>query len=277
MPLISLDSLLACLQVREEEPGRWSAPNLDLDYHRVFGGQLLAQAIAVAAATADGKAVKSVAAAFPREGSTEQPFDLLVEHTQDGRTFATRRITAAQGGKTFFAATVSLHAEEDGLEHEMPAAQLGAPAMGEPEHATPVDLSMIPWETRAVGGADLADRGAADPTYALWTRVGDQVLPDDPTVHQALLAHATDLSVIGTALRPHEGYSQADAGSTLVTAVTTHNVWFHRPFRIDDWCLLAQHAPVTAGARGFGLGHAWDAGGRLVASFVQESMIRLLA
>jgi acyl-CoA thioesterase-2 len=94
-------------------------------------------------------------------------------------------------------------------------------------------------------------------------------------VHQALLAHATDLTVIGTALRPHAGYSQADAGTRLVTAVTSHSLWFHQPFRRDDWCLVAQHCPITAGGRGFGLGHVFDAAGRLVASFAQESMIRV--
>jgi acyl-CoA thioesterase-2 len=272
MALISLDSLLSCLEVREVGDGTWTAPNLAMDYHRVFGGQLLAQAIAAAAASTDGKTVKSIACLFPREGSTEQPIELVVEHTQDGRTFATRRITAAQEGKTFFVATVSLHTDDAGLEHQA----IEAPDAAGHEAATPVDLSMIPWETRAVDGVDLSDRAAGPPTYALWMRVGDRALDDDLTLHQALLAHATDLSLIGTALRPHEGFSQADAGSTLHTAVTSHAVWFHRPFRMDDWCLLTQQSPVTAGGRGFGIGHVLDAGGRLVASYAQESMIRLL-
>jgi acyl-CoA thioesterase-2 len=89
-----------------------------------------------------------------------------------------------------------------------------------------------------------------------------------------LLAYATDLTVIGTALRPLEGISQADAGEALHTAVTGHSVWFHRPFRIDDWCLISQRVPVVAGARAFGHGNAFDRDGMLVASFAQESMIR---
>ena len=99
---------------------------------------------------------------------------------------------------------------------------------------------------------------------------------DDETVHQALLAYATDLTVIGTALRPHDGVGQADAHVRIHTAVTGHTLWFHRPFRLDDWCLVAQQVPIAAGARAFGQGHVWDGDGRLVASFAQESMIRPL-
>jgi acyl-CoA thioesterase II len=171
---------------------------------------------------------------------------------------------------------VSLHADEAGLDYQAAPADLGVPAGTTPEAATPVELGMIPWETRVVDGVDLADRAAGPPTLALWTRVGDRRLADDVAVHQALLAHATDLTLIGTALRPHDGLSQADSGSKLATAVTSHSLWFHRPFRIDDWLLIAQHSPITACGRGFGLGHVLDADGNLVATFAQESMIRLL-
>lgn len=275
MARVSLDGLLACLDVVDGGDGRWTAPHLDLDYHRIFGGQLLAQAIAVATGSRDGMSVKSIACLFPREGRSDRPVELLVEHTHDGRTFASRRITAAQDGRVFFLANVSLHGDETGLDHQAPVTDVGVADGGPPESATPVELSMIPWETRVVDGVDLADRAAGPPTFAFWTRVADRRLPDERPVHQALLAHATDLTVIGTALRPHDGFSQADAGSTLVTAVTSHSVWFHRPFRIDDWCLITQRSPVAAGGRGFGLGHVLDAAGRLVASFAQESMIRL--
>ena len=102
-------------------------------------------------------------------------------------------------------------------------------------------------------------------------------LDADPTAHQALFAHASDLTLIGTALRPHAGIGQADSPEKIHSAVTTHTVWFHRAVSLDDWVLLSQESPVSAGARGFGQGHAFDAGGTLVASFAQESMIRLAA
>ena len=99
-------------------------------------------------------------------------------------------------------------------------------------------------------------------------------MPSDPVAHQALFAHATDLTLIGTSLRPHEGIGQADSPEKIHTAVTTHTVWFHRPIALDDWILVSQASPVVAGGRGFGQGHAFDAAGVLVASFAQESLIR---
>ena len=249
MALITLDDLLSCLQVRELRPGVWTAPSLEMDYPRVFGGQLLAQAVTLGAATTEGKTVKSLSCLFPREA---------------------RR--AGQQGKTVFVALVSMHVPEPetppDLEHQDPA-----PETAKPGEAVDVDLNMIPWATRVVGGTDLRDRERGPADFAFWTRVLDRRLPDDLTVHQALLAHATDLTVVGTVLRPVEGISQADAGSKLHTAVTSHTMWFHRPFRIDDWCHVAQHSPTLAGGRGFGHGHAYSRGA-LVASFGQECMIR---
>jgi acyl-CoA thioesterase-2 len=273
MALISLDSVVNCLAVRPAgADGMWTAPNIDMDYRRIFGGQLLAQAIALGHATDPAKVVKSVSALFPREGSLDEPLAFDVESTQTGRTFSARRISAAQADKVFFVAQLSLHSEgEPGLDHQDPA-----PTVGRPEDAEPTELTMIPWECRVVGGVDLADRAAGAADYAFWTRAPAEVFGGGQTAQQALLAYATDLTVIGTALRPHEGYSQADSTVTLHTAVTSHQLWFHRPVRLDRWCLVTQHAPITAGGRGFGHGHVFDEDGALVASFAQESMIRLL-
>ena len=271
MALIALDDLLGCLEVRPLRPGVWTAPNIAMDYPRIFGGQLLAQAVALGAATTEGKVVKSLSCLFPREGSTTEPLEFEVEETQTGRTFAVRRIRAIQQGKTIFVAVLSMHMPEpaSAFEHQDPA-----PDAGTPGDAPAQDMTMIPWVTRVVGGIDLRDPSPASGDYAFWTRVEDRPLPDDPTVHQALLAHATDLTIVGTVLLPVEGVSQADSYHSLHTAVTSHTVWFHRPFRLDEWCLIAQHSPTLARARGFGQGHAFDADGALVASFAQECMIR---
>lgn len=269
MPLVSLDSILGCLAVEQTGPTTWTAPNVEMDYRRIFGGQLLAQAIALGAATSEGKTVKSLACLFPREGSMDEPLEFVVEQTQTGRAFAARRISASQKGKTFFVAQLSMHIDEDGHDHHDPA-----PDVGPPEAAAHQEMTMIPWTTRVVDDVDLADRAKAPADYAFWSRVESTELPDDLTTHQALAAYATDLTVIGTTLRPIDGVSQADSTVTLHTAVTSHSMWFHRPFRIDDWCLVSQHSPTLAGARGFGHGHVFDAGGALVASFAQESMIR---
>ena len=270
MPRVDLDGVLSCLEVERVEGDRWRAPNLEMDYRRIFGGQLLAQAIALAAASAEGKTVKSISCLFPREGRLDEPFEFVVEETQTGRSFAARRVSAAHGDKVFFVAQVSLHTEEEGLDH-----QDERPDVGSPADATRVDLGMIPWPCAVVDGVDLADRSVGPAEFAFWTRVDRDLGPDD-TAHQALLAYATDLTVIGTALRPHEGVGQGDAHVRLHTAVTSHTLWFHRCFRLDDWCLIAQRVPVTAGARAFGQGQVWDSDGRLAASFAQESMIRPL-
>jgi acyl-CoA thioesterase-2 len=259
-------ALVGCLDLAEVEPGVVEGQNLDIGYHRVFGGQILAQVVTAAAQASPDKAVKSLHILFPREGDTATPMRYRVTKLQDGRTFGTTEVVAEQGGKVISAAVVSLHAIEAGLQRSD-----APPAVGPPEAAALVDLGMVPWETRLVGGVDLADKAAGPPQLDWWARAAP--VGDEPHVHQALLAHATDLTVIGTALRPFEGVSQADTMITLHTAVTSHTIWFHQPFRVDDWLLISQHSPVVAGARAFGRGDVF-AGDELVASFAQESMVR---
>jgi acyl-CoA thioesterase-2 len=270
MPAFSLENVLACLDLHEKGPGTYVGDNLELDYHRVFGGQILGQTLrAAAAAAGEGKVVKSLAQLFPREGDSAQSLTYAVTKHQEGRTFASSSVIATQGEKTVSVATVSLHTPDDGLRREDPA-----PEAGRPEDAELVDLGMVPWETRVVGGVDLAARETGPATLQIWMRTPP--LPADPSLHQALLAHATDLTLIGTALRPVEGLSQADAQVRFASAVTSHSMWFHQPFQLDEWLLVDQVSPVLAGSRAFGRGDVWTQDGRLVASFAQESMIRML-
>ena len=264
--MFGFPELIGCLALSEVEPGVVEGENLDIGYHRVFGGQILAQVLAAAAGPSAGKSVKSLHVLFPREGDTSMPMRYRVEQLQDGRTFGTTEVVATQGEKVIAAAMVSLHADEPGLlRSDAP------PAVGPPEDATAQDLSMVPWETRIVGGVDLSDRAAGPPTLEWWMRT--PAVGDERHLHQALLAHATDLTLIGTALRPFEGVSQADSTVTIHTAVTSHTLWFHQPFRVDDWLLVVQHSPVVAHGRAFGRGDVF-AGDQLVASFAQEAMVR---
>jgi acyl-CoA thioesterase-2 len=270
VPTVSFDNVRACLDLEEVAPGTYAGPNLDLDYHRVFGGQILGQTIrAATAAAAEGKQVKSIAQLFPREGNAAMPMSYAVTKHQEGRTFGSTGVVATQQDKVVSVATLSMHTPEDGLRRADPL-----PAVGAPEDAPGVDLGMIPWETRIVDGVDLSDRAVGPATYRFWMRT--PALPDDPSVHQALLAYATDLTLIGTALRPVEGLSQADSTVAFHSAVTSHFVWFHQPLRVDEWLLVDQTSPVLAGARAYGRGDVWSPDGRLVASFAQESMIRML-
>jgi acyl-CoA thioesterase II len=261
-----LASLVACLDLTEVEPGVAEGENLDIGYHRVFGGQILAQVLTAATMASPQKSVKSLHVLFSREGDTAAPMRYRVERLQEGRTFGTTAVVASQDGKVIAAAVLSMHAHEPGLHRSDPA-----PAVGPPQEAVATELGMVPWETRLVGGVDLTDRGAGEPRLDWWMRTPP--VGDDRHVHQALLAHATDLTLIGTALRPFEGVSQADSTVTLHTAVTSHTLWFHQPFRVDDWLLLTQHSPVVANGRSFGRGDVY-AGHELVASFAQEAMVR---
>src|SRR6476661_8875280 len=214
----SLDNLLSCLDLRDKEQWTYIGENLALDYHRVFGGQLLGQTVRVATAAAgEGKVVKSLAQLFPREGDSATPITYAVTKHQEGRTFGSSAVVASQGDKTISLATVSLHAPDGGPERSDAMPQVGAP-----EDAEPTDLGMVPWETRVVGGVDLSDPAAGPATYQFWMRT--PALPDEESLHQALLAHATDLTLIGTALRPVDGLSQADAQVKFASAVTSHNV-----------------------------------------------------
>ena len=260
-----LDDLVACLTLAEGDDGLEGA-NLDIGYHRVFGGQILAQALHAAATATPDKSVKSMHVLFPREGDTAKPMQYRVTPLQAGRTFGTTEVVAHQDGKVVSAALVSVHADEDGLDRNDPP-----PPAGPPEDAVLTDLGMVPWETRMVDGVDIADRSAGPAELRWWMRTPP--VGDERALHQALLAHATDLTLIGTALRPFDGVSQADSTVTLHTAVTSHTLWFHRPFRVDGWLLVSQQAPVVAHGRSYGRGDVF-AGDQLVASFAQEAMIR---
>jgi acyl-CoA thioesterase-2 len=265
------DALVGCLELTEVGLGVVEGDNLDIGYHRVFGGQILSQMIRAASDASPDKVVKSIQVLFPREGDTSRPMRYSVRKLQDGRTFGATEIVATQGDdpKVIASAMLSMHAEEEGLHRtDAPPTGVGGPIEGR------YDLGgMVPWETAVVGGIDIADKAVGPPDLQWWMRT--HPLGDARHQHQALLAHATDLTLIGTALRPFEGVSQADSTVTLHTAVTSHTLWFHQPFRADDWLLVVQHAPVTAGGRTFGRGDVF-AGDELVASFAQEAMVRQL-
>lgn len=264
------DNLLACLDLTStasgagaDEPAVFQGGNLRLEYHRLFGGQLLAQFAVAASLTCPGKAVKSLHALFPREGTADEPVRYEVSRHHEGRTFATLTVLARQSRGVIGTASVSMHAAEDGR-----ARQTADPVREAPSDSGPADIGLLPFETRT--RADLDAREAAAPNFSLWLRT-PEVAGD---LAPALAAYATDLTLIGTALRAVPGVSQRDAGTAFTSAVTSHTVWFHRPFRTDSWLLLRQQGPVMAHGRSFGRGDILTADGTLVASYAQEAMVR---
>jgi acyl-CoA thioesterase-2 len=257
--------LLACLKF-DSTPSETSftAHNQHLEYHRVFGGQLLAQFIRAASLTCPGKAVKSLHTVFPREGRADEPIDYEVIRHYEGRSFATLSITATQSTGPIGTGSVSMHVAEDG-----PMLQTIDPVGPVPGPEHEVALDIIPWETRARTNLDATTTGP--PEFELWTRTP----PVDPELAPALAAYATDLTLIGTALRPLDGLSQRGNGSQFTSAVTTHTIWFHRSFTTDQWLLLRQHSPVLAHGRSFGRGDVLTHDGVLVASYGQEALLRI--
>ena len=257
------NDLLGCLDLVPCGPDSYEGRSQQLEYQRLFGGQLLAQFVCAAQLAAPGKAVKSLHTQFLREGRTREPVRYETEVPQQGRTFATVRLTARQERGVVAVANASLHAWEEGPERQTTDP---VPALPGPERA--VELGLLPWESRAATDLDTAK--SEPPAYELWTRIPGAAR----TLAPALVAYATDLTPIGTALRPVEGMTQADAGRAFISAVTSHTIWFHRLSSTGDWLLLRQHSPLAAHARCFGRGDVLAPNGTLLASYAQEALLR---
>ncbi|MFD4459062.1 acyl-CoA thioesterase [Nocardia sp. NPDC058480] len=261
------NDLLACLELKPVvgiDNIALEGGNQALPYHRVFGGQVLGQLMVAAHLACPDKTVKSLHTAFPREGRSDTPIRYHVNILQAGRSFATVSLLACQGEQVIATAVASLHAPEDGSQRQS-LPEVG-PLPG-PEHR--VEMPLLPWEARATDDLDSTEVSAPD--YTLWMRTP----PIEPELGAALTAYATDLTLIGTALRAEEGISHTGNGTDFLSAVTTHTLWFHRPVRSDGWQVLRQHSPILAGGRIFGRGDILTEDGQLVASYAQEAMFRL--
>jgi acyl-CoA thioesterase II len=262
------NDLLSCLELRpagadERAETVLEGSNQHLTYHRVFGGQVLAQFLRAAATVCADKTVKSMHALFPREGRADEPIRYAVDVVHEGRSFAALNIAARQSRGVIATAAVSMHVAEDGPEHQTLAPP--GPVL-DADHR--IEMDLLPWELRAAADLDATTAGPAE--FELWMRTPAV----DPALAVPLLGYATDLTLIGTALRPVDGFSQRGNGTVFTSAVTSHSLWFHRPVRTDDWLLLRQHSPLVAHGRCFGRGDAVAADGRLLASYAQEALLR---
>ncbi|MFZ5745180.1 MAG: acyl-CoA thioesterase [Pseudomonadota bacterium] len=252
---------------------------------RVFGGEVIAQALNAAQATVEeGRAAHSLHAYFLRGGSEEHPCDLQVARDFDGGSFSNRRVVASQQGRPILNLTASFQKHEEGLSHrdaEMP--DVPPPDELEPEvnvrrrfaeQARPEArhhfLAPRPVEMRAVEGRHWMNPQPAPPRSHSWFKTVAP-LPDDPSIHRAILAYASDMTLLGTCALPH-GLSWARG--EVVSASLDHAVWFHDDFRADEWLLYATDSPWSDRGRGFNRGRIFTQDGRLVASVAQEGMIR---
>jgi acyl-CoA thioesterase II len=263
----SIDALVGALALEPAGPDRYRARNVDEGPGVIFGGQLLAQSIVAALAGHEGKAVKTVHTVFARGGSPGVPVEIAVDRMHAGRSFASSTVTIGQGDRLCARSLVLLSAHEpDFIRHADPA-----PGVPGPDEAMPRGAG--DWEVRFAGDADVDDPAlVGPPDLDVWTRFAGA--PDDPAAAQALLAYATDGFLIATAMRPHAGVGQSQAHVSVATGVVSHTLTFHEPAPAGEWLLLSHHSPYAGRGRSYGTAHVFRADGALVASFVQDAMIR---
>jgi acyl-CoA thioesterase II len=246
-----------------------------------------AQALAAASQTVPAEVfAHSLHAYFLRPGDTAIPIVYDVERIRDGRSFATRRVVARQHGTSIFFLTASFHLEEIGYDHQdlMPAvpAPEDCPTMGDLFRRVTGRSDDMSWE-REWAALDVRYAGDSRPggripverepaRAQIWLKASDR-LPADPIVNTCVLAYASDLTLLGVSLVPH---GVLIISPQLQPASLDHSMWFHRPFRADEWLLYDQHSPSASGARGFAHGQIFSEDGRLVASVAQEGLIRPL-
>jgi acyl-CoA thioesterase-2 len=279
----ALDQLLDLLDLERVEVNIFRGRSPDETVQRVFGGQVAGQALVAAGRTvAADRPVNSLHAYFIRPGDPAVPLVYTVDRVRDGHSFSIRRVTAVQHGKAIFVMSASFHRPEPGVEHEDPMPQVPPPeevrrsidrveeVLGAPLAANVKDS---PIDLRTVGPLSL--EAARDPSlrttrsYA-WLRVNGE-LPDEPLLHVCLMTYASDLTLLDTVLLGH-GLTWFDGRTT--GASLDHAMWFHRPFRADQWLLYAQDSPVAYGARGLARGEVFTTDGDLVVSVVQEGLVR---
>jgi acyl-CoA thioesterase-2 len=282
----ALDRLLALLDLEKIEENVFRGLSPPERVQRVFGGQVLAQAlVAIMRTVPDERACHSFHAYFLRPGDPKTPILYEVDRSRDGTSFSVRRVVAIQHGAQIFVLAASFQNAERGFEHQSQMPVVPDPESLEDDQQVLLRDSALapairewvarenPFETRAVLGRGPFDSQGERPARAavdhIWLRTRGK-LPDDPNLHRVLLAFVSDMSLLDTALLPH-GKS---IFSRVQVASLDHAMWFHRPFRADDWLLYAQDSPSASGARGFNRGAIYTRQGVLVASVTQEGLIR---
>jgi acyl-CoA thioesterase-2 len=275
--------LLGILDLERLEVNLFRGRSPQTGWQRVFGGQVIGQALVAALRTVEDRPAHSLHGYFMLPGDPKVPIIYEVDRIREGRSFATRRVVAIQHGQAIFTMAASFHLDEEGLSHQarMPnvpkpedlpsEAEIKAkamPLMPEPvrryyERERPIELRPVEF-TRYLGVK------SEEAKFHVWIRSTGQ-LPDDPAIHQCVLAYASDMTLLDAALIPH---GRTVFEKSIMAASLDHALWFHRPFRADDWLLYAQDSPNLSGARGFSRGLIFTRDGTLVASVAQEGLLR---
>ncbi|MEC9319890.1 acyl-CoA thioesterase II [Idiomarina sp.] len=279
-----LDNLLDLLRLETIEQGLYRGNSQDLGFGAVFGGQVIGQALSAAKETLPPERLcHSFHSYFLRPGDAKKPIVYDVEVIRDGNSVSTRRVKAIQHGKAIFYMTASFQQHEEGFEHQDAMPDVPGPEglvsdidiYREHEELIPAPLrnkfiSEKPIEMRFVTSYNPFKPEKDEPKRYVWLRANG-AMPDDPRVHKYLLAYASDFNFLPTALQPH---GKSFAQPKMQVATIDHAMWFHRDFRMDDWLLYAIDSPSAGGARGLVRGQLFNREGTLVASTIQEGMIR---
>ena len=281
----AIENLLSMLDLERLEVNLFRGRSPQVGWQRVFGGQVIGQALVAACRTVDvaNRPPHSMHAYFLLPGDPKVPIIYDVERVRDGKSFTTRRVKALQHGHAIFITSVSFHHDEPGWTHqakmpivpkpdELPSeAEIKArvlPLMPDPvrryyERERPIELRPVEYD-RYLGKAH------EDGRFHVWIRATGR-LPDEPAIHQCVLAYASDLTLLDAALIPH---GRTVFERDIMAASLDHALWLHRPFRADDWLLYAQDSPNMVGARGLSRGLIFARDGTLVASVAQEGLVR---
>jgi acyl-CoA thioesterase II len=280
-PLSSaIQDLLAVLDLETLEVNLFRGRSPQTGWQRVFGGQVIGQALVAACRTVDGRSPHSMHAYFLLAGDPKVPIIYEVDRIRDGKSFATRRVVAIQHGHAIFSMGVSFHKEETGFSHQFAMPDVPdpdtLPTEEELRERVPESMRRMwmmdrPVELRPVNLDRYALTGKADQIQKIWFRTKGS-LPDDKRLHQCALAYASDFTLLHAALVQH---GRPPFDPSLMMASLDHAVWFHRDFRADEWLLYVQDSPSAEGARALCRGTIYDRGGVLVASVAQEGLIRI--
>ena len=272
--------LLQVLELEKLEENLFRGRSPQDRWQRVFGGQVIGQALVAACRTVEGRQPHSLHAYFLLGGDPKIPIIYEVDRIRDGRSFTTRRVVAIQHGRAIFNLSASFHIDEPGPDHQVPM-----PDVPPPEEVPTIQERLKahakklgdwlerprPIDMRYIGDHILGSREPREPTQQVWMRA-DGELPDDPMLHACVVAYASDMSLLDSALFPH-GVQWDDA--RFMGASLDHAMWFHRPFRADEWLLYDQDSPTASAARGLGRGQIFSRDGRLVVSVIQEGLMRI--
>jgi len=276
-----IDELLELIEIETIEETIFRAQSRNIVGKRVFGGQVLAQALHAAIRTVPpDRYAHSMHGYFILPGDVTQPIVYDVDTIRDGGSFTTRRVVAIQKGRPIFNMSASFQVEQEGFDHQIAMINVPPPESliddielakaykdKLPKH---FQRSLRPIEFRRVERFDPLNPTQQPPLQHVWIRAKG-AMPDDKTLHQVVLAYASDYSLLSTALLPHQ---EAITFEHLQIASLDHAMWFHRDFRMDEWLLYALDSPSASNARGFTRGNIFTRDGRLVASVVQEGLIR---